>query len=204
MALDYGVYRFDCMKLSPWAWMAALTAITFLILSVALSVIFGWPTLPDLGSTAAAWVQAVGAIASIWAAWSIARQQSKRVQADAKRADLAKCAAIAGLLRHALRVANHEPFGNEGTVRSEQLLHGIRDSISALDRVDVLLLPDPDLANAVFESKYALERLANRINAQDRNVLMLLHYKLGVSRSCISTLEAQIKSCDVVSARMKR
>ena len=138
---------------------------------------------------------------AIGAAWSIASQQSKRAQEEARRSDLAKCEAVAGVLRHALRIATHEPIANEGTVRVEELLDGIKKTIDSLDRLDVLLLPDPDLVAAIFESKYALERLVKKIRSYDKSFLILYSYQFGMARSCISILETQIEVCTTVISK---
>lgn len=150
-------------------------------------------------SDLAAWVQAVGAVISIWAAWNIARQQSKRAQADSARADLAKCVAVAGVLRHALRAVDLEPAPGQGTVKVSELLDGIEKSISSLERIDVLSLPNADLVTAVFEATYSLQRLRISIKNEDRNFLIHNYYYFNLSARSRSLLEAQIEVCENVS-----
>lgn len=150
-------------------------------------------------SDLAAWVQAVGAVVSIWAAWSIARQQSKRAQADAARVDHTKCIAVAGVLRHALRAVDLGPAPGQGTVRVSELLDGIDKSISSLDRIDVLSLPNAELVTAVFEAAYSLQRLRIKLVNEKMGTLLHNYYYFNVSSTHRSLLEAQIKICEDIA-----
>ncbi|WP_448176601.1 hypothetical protein [Pseudomonas putida] len=149
-------------------------------------------------SDIAAWVQAIGALVSIWAVWSIARQESKRSELEARRADVAKCSAVVGVLRHAFRVVYHEPYGNEGTVQVTELATDIGRMVDALDRLDVLMLPDDRLITAVFESKHVLERLQTKVRNYESSVYITEYYRRGAASMCLKVITAQLKACEAV------
>lgn len=149
------------------------------------------------------WVQAVGAIVSIWAAWGIATQQSKREQREARRADLAKCAAVAGVIRHAIRAADLRPAEGKGTIQVGELLDGIEKSISSLDRIDVLSLPDPELVSAIFESSYSLQRLRIKIKEQEKNFFIHNHYFFGISWGYRRILQEQLEICEKIYEKIE-
>lgn len=156
--------------------------------------------LTDMDKTlAASWAQAIVAIMSILATWLIARQESNRARGVERRADLAKCVAVLGALRHSLKIVSGELDNvQEKKVYLNELLADIEKSSYLLDSIDLLLLPDPDLASAVFESKYAIECLARKIKSYKQPYIARFSYQFGMSRACIEVLQAQIEACSVV------
>lgn len=179
----------------------ALVVAVLLVVFSLIYVLFGWPKYLTVNSNTPAWVQAFGAMVSIWAAWVIARQQSKRAEVNARRADLAKCAAVVGVIGHSLRAVDLQPGPREGAINVAELIDRIDKSISSLERIDVLMLPDPDLVAAIFETMYSLQRLRIKVIAQDRKFLVHNHYCFSIAANCMATLEEQIKICEEVAAR---
>jgi hypothetical protein len=153
----------------------------------------------QLGSSdIASWVQAFGAIVSIWAAWWIASQQSRRAEAENRRSDLAKCAAIFGLLEHVLRVVQCKPEANKGTISGIAVCAGLESALSMLDRIDVLVVPDPVIVNAVFSARRAVEKLDIKIKdylSPNRDAIIFIYYEFGLSVECVSELDHQIQLC---------
>ncbi|MEC4167317.1 hypothetical protein VSQ82_08675 [Pseudomonas sp. MS-1(2024)] len=150
----------------------------------------------------ASWVQALGAIISIWAAWWIARQQSKRTAAENKGKDLAKCFAIIGLLEHVLRIVRHEPRKNKATISGAEVRSGFGKALSMLDRVDVLMLPDIVLVRAVFEVRHEVELLDLKVKnylSPGADVIMCFNYERGISVECIAVLKKQIILCEEIA-----
>ncbi|MBH3464456.1 hypothetical protein I5Q49_06300 [Pseudomonas carnis] len=149
-------------------------------------------------SDVASWVQAFGAIISIWAAWWIASQQSKRAEAENKTKDLAKFYAVIGILEHILSTIKLEPRTGPGTISGEDVRAEVGKVLSMLDRVDVLTLPNPVLVESVFQTRRALEGLDLKARDYLRNYrtsIMLLHYDISMSLPCITSIEEQIKLC---------
>ncbi|MBW1249012.1 hypothetical protein I7860_20245 [Pseudomonas tolaasii] len=178
------------------AWCSAQSVCLFLFL-VYLCALF--IRVFKLDSTAvASWVQAIGAIISIWAAWGIASRQSRKAEAERARSDLVKCSALIGLLEHVKRVVEAKPRDGQGTISGHEVRLGIEKVLSMLDRIDVLTLPDPVLSVAVLETRHALEGLDLKIKdlIQYRmNAIMVLQYELSISRSCIGVVNEQLAHC---------
>ncbi|MGU9856210.1 hypothetical protein [Pseudomonas sp. LF245] len=154
----------------------------------------------------ASWVQAVGAIISIWAAWWIARQQSVRAEVESRNLEVAKCLAVTGLLEHILRVVQHKPRKGQGTISGREVRSGLEKALSMLDRVDVLTLHDRVLVSAVLETRYAVEALDLKIADNlypNRDALILFHYELGISTTCVGVLEHQIEQCKALVSLSK-
>lgn len=152
----------------------------------------------------ASWVQAVGAIISIWAAWWIAGRQSKRSEAESRGQDLAKCFAIIGLLEYVLRVVQHEPRAGEGTISGAEVRSGLKKVIAMLDKIDVLTLPDSVLVCSIFEARHSVEMLDLKVKNYIRptsDVIMFYAYQRGISTSCLELLKRQITLCKEVACR---
>lgn len=146
----------------------------------------------------ASWVQAIGSIVSIWAAWWIASQQSKKSEAESKGKDLAKCHAIIGLLEHVLRAVKHEPRTGQSRIVGQEVRAGIEKLLAMLDRVDVLTVPNSTFVNAVFETRYAVEMLDLKVKdyLQDHRVYIGdIHYDISMSLPCIRVVEEQTRLC---------
>ncbi|MGY2173004.1 hypothetical protein [Pseudomonas gingeri] len=147
----------------------------------------------------ASWVQAIGAIISIWAVWGIADRQSKKAAAERKSADLVKCAAIIGLLEQVKRVVDKKPRAGQGTISGQEVRLGVEKVLSMLDRIDVLTLPAPALAIAVLETRHALENLDLKVKEYiqyQSNTILVLHYQFTVARGCLGVVDEQILLCN--------
>ena len=178
------------------AWCSAQSVCLFLFVTyfVALAVRSFQLNSGDIAS----WVQAIGAIISIWAAWWIASQQSKRAEIERRRGDLAKCAAILGLLEHILRVVKHKPLENQGTLSRREVRNALQKALSTLDQVDVLVLPDPVVVRAVLEVRHAVEMLDLKLHnslGPSRDVLTVIQYDFGLSSKCVEVVKQQIDLC---------
>ncbi|MGP5450334.1 hypothetical protein ACTXOX_21485 [Pseudomonas helleri] len=107
----------------------------------------------------ASWVQAVGAIISIWAAWWIANRQIRKVELEKRHSDLAKCTAVLSVFEYVLLTVKND---NSFTYRPRNG-NNIRESLSEvllmLGRIDILSLPDPIIVNALFEVRRSVEIL---------------------------------------------
>ena len=150
----------------------------------------------------ASWVQAVGAIISIWAAWVIASRQSRRAEKAAMRQDVAKCAAIVGVLNYALNVIEQESLTENRSVSSIHIRADIEKVLSMFDRIDLLALPDPAVVNAVCTVRRSIELLDKKLDEHMRTNVFALHYRFGVARACISTIRHQILLCEVAIAEL--
>ena len=149
-------------------------------------------------SAVASWVQAIGAIISIWAAWGIAGRQSRKAEAERKSADLVKCSAIIGLLEQVKRVVDKKPQAGQGTISGQEVRLGVEKVLSMLDRIDVLTLPAPVLVIAVLETRHALESLDLKIKEYVQyhtNTMLALHYEFTISRDCLGVVDEQISLC---------
>lgn len=149
----------------------------------------------------AGWVQAFGAIISIWAAWWIASQQSKRSEEAKGRADLAKSIAVLGLLEHVLRVVRHEAPDNQKRISGRDVRDSLDKVLAMLDRVDLLSLPDPALVTLVLDVRHAVEifefKVRNRLKP-DRDTLFSLHHYCGFSLACKIEISSKIAICEEV------
>lgn len=152
----------------------------------------------------ASWVQALGAIISIWAAWGIAGRQSRKAEAERKSADLVKCSAIIGLLEHIKRVVDKQPRSGQGTINAQEVKLGIEKVLSMLDRIDVLTLPVPVLVVAVLETRRALEDLDLKVREHMQfkmGTMLVLNYQISFAKSCLSVVDEQIALCNKLTDR---
>lgn len=146
----------------------------------------------------AVWVQAIGAIISIWAAWWIANQQGKRDQIERRRGDIAKCAAVLGLLEHVVRVVKFESSDDSKYINCHELRNCLEKTLAMLDNVDILSLPDQVAVRAVLSVRHAIEMFDLKIKdyqAFSNGRLNRIHYDFGFSRSCLEVLVRQIELC---------
>ncbi|MCU1773255.1 hypothetical protein [Pseudomonas sp. 13B_3.2_Bac1] len=182
------------------AWCSAQSVCLFLFIVYIL--VLAVKTLQLGSSEVASWVQAIGAIVSIWAAWWISRQQSVRAVAESKRGDLAKSLAVAGMLEHILRLVQHEPRKNQGTISGREVCAAYANALSMLDRVDLLLLPHPALVQAVFLTRHAVEKLDLNIKLYlepNKDAIIVNYYEFGLSVECVGEIKRQIEVCGVVA-----
>ena len=146
----------------------------------------------------AVWVQAVGAITSIWAAWWIASQQGERAKIERRRGDLAKCAAVLGLLEHVVRVVKHESSDDPKSISCSELRGSLEKTLSMLDGVDILSLPDQVVVRAVLSVRHAIEMFDLKVKGYQEysnSTLYRMHYQSGFCVSCLKVVTQQIELC---------
>lgn len=178
------------------AWCSAQSVLLFLF--IVYLVVLAVRSFDLGGGEMASWVQAFGAIISIWAAWWIASQQSKRSEAERRRGDIAKCTVILSLLEYVLRVVKHEIPEYQSARSGRDVRESLAKTLLMLDRIDMLSLPDPIVVSAVFEVRRAVEIFDLKLKECLRigsNDLFKVHYDFGLSRSCVTEVRRQIELC---------
>ena len=146
----------------------------------------------------------IGAIISIWAAWYIASQQSKRVEKAALRQNLTKCAAIIEVLNYALYAINYESVADNEWIDAGQIRADIQRVLIILERVDLFSLPDPVFVNAVCVVRRAFELFDKKLIAHEGQVLSHSHYQHGIARFCINEIQTQIDFCVDAASKLSK
>lgn len=160
-----------------------------------------WPEVFKFDSVGAAWVQAIGSLISIAVAWNLARGQSVKAENEARRAVRSKCAAVAGIIKHALHVVENPYVGDKGYLIPQSMREKISNSMEVLHGVNVLDLPDPDLVSAIFESRLALQRLDMKLIDFGTSRIHIFTYKRGVLVECKKALSDQIEKCELAGTK---
>lgn len=147
-------------------------------------------------SELAGWVQAIGAIVSIWAAWSIANEQGKRAEAVARRQDAAKCAAVFGVLNYAIAVIGCGEIVDNEKIYIEQVRLDVRRVLEMLGRIDLLSLPDPVVISAVCTARRAVELFDKKLFEYIGQYSFANHYKFGIANECVREIQYQAYLCN--------
>ncbi len=143
----------------------------------------------------AGWVQAVGALVSIWAAWSIARTQGLKAEIEARRVEAAKCAAVVGILEHVRSVINsHRKMGND-LGRIKVFCNDVTVLVSTLDKIDLLSLPGTTFVNAVCSTRQMLESLINSFGDQHTAHMHGIYFEYSHGKEAFSLLDKHIAEC---------
>lgn len=189
----------DRFKTFFQAWCSAQSVILFLVFIFFIELAVKSFELSS--AEVASWVQALGAIISIWAVWWIAIQQSKRAEEEKRHSNLAKSTAILGLLEYALRVVQCETPDNRSSRSANDIRDSLKNLLVMLDRVDLLLLPSSSLVSAVLEVRHAVEVFDSKIRDWSRsgsNTIFSIHYDYGLSRTCKVEIGSKIDLCKEV------
>lgn len=186
MLNDYGKSIFR-----PWLSVQNVT------LGMALIFLFGLAIrVYDLSSgEVAGWVQAIGALISIWAAWSIARSQARSAEQVAKRAEVARCLAVIGVVRHVRSVIkSHHSMGNSPE-KISNFRGDVARLISTIDKIDLLSLSSPAYVEAVCEIRQMLEDLATDFNDYRMAMTYGIHFKLSKGKLADELLLKHLNAC---------
>ncbi|MCA5973046.1 MULTISPECIES: hypothetical protein [Pseudomonas] len=167
-----------------------LACAAFLIVALILTMAFGFGLSK---SEAASWVQAIGAIVSIWVAWWISAIQGRRAARLERQKILAKCEAIIGLLRSLKAVVKPDEVENDGT-KAKVLKLGLERASKIMDAIDISSLPDPVFVDSVFSARKEVETLMAKLSGAP--YLMSVN-GLGVPdrQNILKRLDAQIDNC---------
>lgn len=142
----------------------------------------------------ASWVQAIGAIVSIWAAWSIAGAQGRRSAIEARRIEMARCSGVVGILRHVDSVVNSLTSQND-PVNVVMVRESFSALVQTLSKIDLLTLPSPVFVSAVCEVSQKLEAALLELRDPIRAVRFGLHFNFTISRPISSLVLGHIASC---------
>lgn len=154
-------------------------------------------------SEIAGWVQAIGAIVSIWAAWSIAGSQGRRASLEARRLELARCAGVIGILRHIESVVDSS-FGrgnevlNVGSIKED-----ISTLVKTLDRIDLMSLPSATFVDAVCEVRQKVEAVLAEFRDPLRAIRFGLHSRFTLARPVFKAIEKHVALCDAEVQRIR-
>ncbi|KWV77725.1 hypothetical protein PFLL34_04244 [Pseudomonas fluorescens] len=149
---------------------------------------------------AASWFQAVGAVVSIGAAWSIARSQSKKIENADRQRDKAKCAAVIGVLTHAQSMVESYMGMSNDQAKNSMFLNETSRILSMLNGVDLFSLPSPVLVNALCIARQKFELVEYELkNPLNRGMLYVV-FPQAFGRSIIKALQDEIARCKMTLA----
>lgn len=168
--------------------------------SMALALIYlGWLLIRTFNLSSAevaGWVQAIGAIISIWAAWSIAGSQGRRASLEARRLELSRCAGVIGILKHVDAVLDasfgrDNEFINVGSIKED-----ISTLVKTLDRIDLMSLPSAAFVNAICEVRQKLEAVLAEFRDPLRTVKFALHARFTHVLPISKAIEKHVALCE--------
>jgi len=152
----------------------------------------------------ASWVQALGAIVSIWAAWSIARTQGRRAALESRRNELARCAGIIGILKHIHLTIESSVGDINRSIDSSAIGANVSALIGTLDRLDLMLLPSAIFVEAICDARQRLETVQNELKAAGVYRGMLgYQFKTSVVRPFCNQVIKRIGQCEEDLSRIK-
>ncbi|MCW2272430.1 hypothetical protein [Pseudomonas sp. JUb96] len=186
MLNDYGKSLFK-----PWLSVQnVVLVLAILYVGLLLARIFNL----DSGQVAS-WVQAIGAIVSIWAAWSIAGAQGRRSALEARRLEVARCSGVIGILRHVDSVVDSLAGTNNEPVNVLVAKERFTALVQTLDKIDLLSLPSSVFVNAVCEVRQSLESALSELRDPLRTVQFGLHFRFRIARPISSSVLGHIALC---------
>lgn len=148
----------------------------------------------------ASWFQAVGAVVSIGAAWSIARSQSKKVESAERQRDRARCAAVIGVLTHAQNmIESYMGMSNDDTKNSLLLTETSR-ILSVLNGVDLFSLPNPVLVNALCIARQKFELMEHELRSPLNKGGLYVVFPRAFGRPIVKALQDEIARCKMALA----
>lgn len=144
----------------------------------------------------ASWVQAIGAIISIWAAWSIARSQSMKIEQAEMQRDRAKYEAVIGVLNHSKEVLQRYFEMTDYIERGAKLKADIYRLSAILDGLDLLSLPSGELVGVVCRIRSKLEDVKLSFESPDKASKIGFHFEDMVGKPVIALIEIEIEKCE--------
>ena len=151
----------------------------------------------------AGWVQAIGAIVSIWAAWSIAGSQGRRASLEARRLELARCAGIIGILKHIESVVDSSSGKDNEVINVIAIKESLSTLVKTLDRIDLMSLPSATFVDAVCEVREKVEAVISELRDPLRAIRFGLHFRFTHSRRIFQAIEKHVALCESEVQRIK-
>jgi len=151
----------------------------------------------------ASWVQAIGAIVSIWAAWSIAGSQGRRASREARRQELARCAGVIGILKHIESVIDSS-FGKDNeAINVSSIKEDITTLVNTLDRIDLMSLPSATFVDAVCEVRQKVEAVLAEFRDPLRAIRFGLHARFNLAGPIFKVIEKHVALCEAEIQRIQ-
>jgi hypothetical protein len=143
----------------------------------------------------ASWVQAIGAIVSIWAAWSIAHSEGVRAAKEAKRQEISRCAGVIGILLNTKNAI--ESLGEEkaASLPTAQLKSSMLELTDRLDRIDYMNLPSQVFVDALCEIRKELNKINIVFQDPMRSFVMGLRFKISYGNRLIARIDECLLKC---------
>ncbi|WP_169775111.1 hypothetical protein [Pseudomonas sp. CES] len=150
----------------------------------------------DLNSgEVASWVQAVGAIVSIWAAWFIAHAESARAARESKRQELSRCAGVIGNLQYVKGVVVELGESAAVALNSVQLKAALVELTDKLDRIDVMGLPSQVFVDAVCDVRRELGKVILLFRDPLTSIGAGINFRLSHGRKIITLVDDHLSKC---------
>lgn len=149
----------------------------------------------------ASWVQALGAVASIWIAWWIAHRQSIKAERAEKRIDRAKCLAISRMISYVKGVyAAHGSMTNDPD-KMRKLRTDLTRAKDLMDGIDLYSLPDASLIDCVCNVRQHIDDTLEKFSDTRISHHHAVLYRQATLAPAIRTLDAEIAECEKVVKR---
>jgi hypothetical protein len=152
----------------------------------------------------ASWVQAAGALISIWAAWSIARSQSKKIEKADRQRDRAKYGAVIGILNHSKSVLQGYISMKDFRERQLKLKVDVVRLAAVLDGIDLLSLPSIQLVEAVCRVRQKFEEIDLFFKDPNKASMVGFHFEFMVGDQAISLIEEEVQKCELAMAGLPK
>ncbi|MBC3339329.1 hypothetical protein HBO15_28585 [Pseudomonas sp. WS 5111] len=158
----------------------------------------GWIELhPGLAS----WVQAVGAVVSIWIAWWLARRQSRKAELAEKRSDRAKCLSIRRMIIYVKGVYESHGSMTNNPDKMRKLRADLTRAKDLMDGIDLYSLPDASLIDCVCNVRQLIDDTLEQFSDPRNSYHQAVVYRLATLAPAIRTLDAEIGECEKVVKR---
>lgn len=105
----------------------------------------------------ASWVQAIGAVISIWIAWWLAHRQSRKAEQAEKRKDRAKCTSISRMILYVKGVYTAHASMTNDPDKIRKLKADLNRAKDLMDGVDLYSLPEAGLIDCVCNVRKLLD-----------------------------------------------
>lgn len=151
----------------------------------------------------ASWVQAFGAVLSIWVAWWIASRQSKRAETALKQKDEAKCLALAAMIGHAMQVFETHKEMSNSDAEMQSFRNDLAMAKAILDGIDLFSLPDPDLIVQACAARSLVDQTVVKFNNHKALGIPAIVFAGMTASPAIDRLNENIQRCKEASKRFK-
>lgn len=154
----------------------------------------------------ASWVQALGAIFSIWVAWLIARSQAKKIERQSLRQDESKCNAVIQILRHAKLVIKSNFDMSNNSEKIERFRVDLSRLILLFGEVRLFDVPSADTFDALCIVRRDLEEVAIRFRRSPHfgEGILGINFRRGEGARMIELLDQQIERCEAAVKSLRK